>query len=685
MKLDLLKMKEAALIYLDRSGGLQKFVNDCKLYCNESSQACAVFRFLILVNPSDITELDATLGNYILHQPVKGTQIFRSVCFTAVKTLSLIQQIETEAQMNIVLKLTHLPSLPCYVLSLCKFPFDYNTQRFYVAEGIVIAMSIITKYTQGAKFICCEETCQFSEGFQYIRVHTAGATESATLRNDFVCSLCMSPLKEDKKYRVLGDKQMVEMIDSKAVSVFQGFSGSKTHFRFQSFTVFLRDELSNEMKMGNQYKVIGIPVCMQSCLQATICLEANSIYPYNSTGPSCISEKFKYLLSLTSNSCWKFTALLADSFASNVLPSGIYNILKLSIMLSLVQTIDGDDKTADYLDLLVITNDSLILERIMNYSICLVPRGIRHFPSGEVFPTVSKDKHGTGSAIIQAGSALMAKNGICFIGELTSYKKEKLEQLQAVLESRTITKFIPGKKYGETSDQQVIFPIQTSFWSFIDVDSSSKKHIQLDNTVIGQLDLSLISATLIDAFGLLIYCNEASCCQSPFPVTNFIFKKSIDSEEIYTTTQQFQTQDYEEFLAFSKNLHVELCPESERLIHGYYLASRRVRTQLMNGPNLSATSLKILISLSKAHAKLSLRTKVLEQDVLIAVLLFESSLTLKYGASVFCVAPNALFPYELNSENSLNQRDIYLTECHQQLKQFIATYGPVTHVLSSEI
>lgn len=67
----------------------------------------------------------------------------------------------------------------------------------------------------------------------------------------------------------------------------------------------------------------------------------------------------------------------------------------------------------------------------MNYSICLVPRGIRHFPSGEIFPTVSKDKHGTGSAIIQAGSALMAKNGICFIGELTSYKKEKLEKLQA--------------------------------------------------------------------------------------------------------------------------------------------------------------------------------------------------------------------------------------------------------------
>lgn len=32
MKPNLLKMKEIALIYLDRSGGLQKFVDDCKLY-----------------------------------------------------------------------------------------------------------------------------------------------------------------------------------------------------------------------------------------------------------------------------------------------------------------------------------------------------------------------------------------------------------------------------------------------------------------------------------------------------------------------------------------------------------------------------------------------------------------------------------------------------------------------------
>lgn len=49
------------------------------------------------------------------------------------------------------------------------------------------------------------------------------------------------------------------------------------------------------------------------------------------------------------------------------------------------------------------------------------------------------------------------------------------------------TVFIPGKKYGEEADQQVTISVQTNFWSFVDVDSSSKKHIQKENFLIGQM------------------------------------------------------------------------------------------------------------------------------------------------------------------------------------------------------
>lgn len=41
-------------------------------------------------------------------------------------------------------------------------------------------------------------------GFHHIRVHAPGATESATVGNNFSCMICGSPLKEDVKFRLLG-------------------------------------------------------------------------------------------------------------------------------------------------------------------------------------------------------------------------------------------------------------------------------------------------------------------------------------------------------------------------------------------------------------------------------------------------------------------------------------------------
>ncbi|XP_011362913.1 minichromosome maintenance domain-containing protein 2 isoform X2 [Pteropus vampyrus] len=642
-----LKMKEAALIYLDKSGGLQKFIDDCKYY-NDLKQSYAVYRFNILINPSDVVELDTELGNHILHQPLEASQVFQSVCFIAVKTLSLMGQLQTENQINIVLKLTHLPPLPSYSLDFCEFPHDYTSQRFYMMQGIVIAMTTVTKYTQGARFLCSDEACPLSKGFQYIRVHVPGATESATIRNDFLCNLCSSSLQEDRKFRVLGD------------------------------------ELVNKMNIGNEYKIIGIPTCVKTS-QTSVCIETNSITFCNPKVPSGISDSFRCLLSLTSSSCWKFTAILANIFASQIVPPGTYNLLKLCLLMSLVQTSVRNKELEDSLDILIITSDTLLVDRLLNFSINLVPRGIRHPVSAEIFPTVSRNKYGTGAVSVQAGSALLAKGSICFIGDLASHKKDKLEQLQSVMESRSITVYISGKKFGDDIDQQMTFPVQCSFWSFVDLDSSSRRNTQKTNTLIGQMDCSLIPANLVEAFGLLINCNESSPCHPFLSNVQHTLKKAIDPEGLlYVASKQFTTEDFEKLLAFAKNLNVEFSLEAERMIHGYYLASRRIRTDSICGSKLSSSALKYLVSLSEAHARLNLRTKVIKEDALIAALLFETSLTLKYGATVFCVAPNAVFPFELYNEEYLEKRDIYLTQCQQQLLQFIATYGPGTTIFASD-
>nr|XP_048276288.1 minichromosome maintenance domain-containing protein 2 isoform X3 [Myodes glareolus] len=474
-------------------------------------------------------------------------------------------------------------------------------------QGIVIAMTTVTKYTQGARFLCSDEACPLS-----------------------------------------------------------------------------KDELVNKMKIGNEYKIIGIPVCIKTS-QTALCVEANSITPYTATVPSGISDNFRCLLSLTSASCWKFTAVLANVFAAQIVPPGTYNLLKLCLLMGLVQTSDGNRDPQDCLDILIITTDTLLVDRLLNYSMNLVSRGIRHPVSTEVFPTVSRNKYGTGAVSIQAGSALLAKGGVCFIGDLASHKKDKLEQLQSVLESRSITVFIPGKKFGDDIDQQMTFPIQCSFWSFVDMDSSSRRTVQKTSAPIGQMDCSLIPANLVEAFGLLIHCNESSSCHPLLPTVQHTLKKAMDPEGLlYLASKQFTTEDFQKLLAFAQNLTIEFSLEAERMIHGYYLASRRIRADSIHGSKLSASALKYLVSLSEAHARLNLRNKVLKEDVLIAALLFEMSLTLKYGASAFCVAPNALFPFELYDEEYLEQRDLYLTQCQQQLQQFIVTCGPGAALFSTD-
>ncbi|XP_064189081.1 minichromosome maintenance domain-containing protein 2 isoform X2 [Anguilla rostrata] len=628
---ELLEMKEAIVSYLDRSGGLLQFVDDCKLY-NDSAQSEAVYRFCIHVNPTDLIELDARLADCLLHDPFKATALFQSVCFLSIKTLSLIEKIHTENQVNVVLKLTHLPPFPEYFLDLCKFPRGYGPMRPVAMEGLTIAMTRITKYTQGARFLCTDDKCPFSRGFHHIRVHSPGATESVTVRGGFTCALCSAPLKEDVKFRVLGDKQLVEMVPAQALDVLSVHPPCS--FRYQSVTLFLRD-------------------------------------------PSLVSSNFQALLAASACSTWRFSAILANTFGSPVIPPGLYSTLKLVLLLSLVQTSEDDPDSLNYLDVFALTNDTLIIERLMTYSLGLASRGIRHQVTGELFVSLSRDEHGTGAANVHAGSALLASGGVCLLGDLASYRKDKMEALQSALETRTAALFIPGKKYGEDVDQQLSFPIQCNFWALCDITTGAKRSLNSDSAVLGSAEMGPVPAQIAEAFSLLVQCREAGRDRSLLPLVVHTLRLAVrPGEPLYPACMQFTTQDYQELLAHARGLRVELSPEAEKLIHGYYMASRRVRSDSTQGSSLPVASIRHLISLAEAHSKLSLRRVVLEEDAVVAVLLCENSVTLKHGASALVIPPDALFPCDLHDLDSLRRRDLTLEQLHQQILQFVYAYAP---------
>ncbi|XP_046689958.1 minichromosome maintenance domain-containing protein 2 isoform X3 [Silurus meridionalis] len=587
---ELLSLKESIVTYLDRSGGLRKLVEACQSF-KDSQQ---VYRFSFDVNPSDIVELDAKLGDCVLHDPLKATALFQSVCFLSIKTLSLIEHIHTENQVNVVLLPTHMPPFPSYILDLSEFPRGYYLMRPVALEGLVIAMTCVTKYTQGARFICTEEKCP--------------------------CS---------------------------------------------------RDELCNAMNIGQLYHVVGIPAHVHQSANITWAIEACRIQNLMPEYPSSISENFQALHAASACSPWRFSAIVANSFGSPVLPPGLYNTLKLVLLLSLVQTKEENLEAHNHLDVLALTGNTLTVERLMTYSLGLAARGIRHTVTGELFASLSRDEHGAGTANIHAGSAFLAAGGVCLLGDLTCYKKDKIDTLQSALDSRAVSVFIPGKKYGEDAEQLLSFPINCNFWALADALTPSKKANRPDSVLLGSVEIGPVPPQLVDAFGLVIQCREPVGNHLLNPMIVHTLRQAISpGEPVYPACMQFTTQDYKELLAYARNLNVGLSTEAEKMIHGYYMASRRVR---FSG---SVTSMKVLLALAEAHAKLNLRSIVLEEDAVIAVLLCENSITLRHGASTLVIPPDAVFPCDLCDLESLHRRDLTLKEFHQQILQFVYNYAP---------
>ncbi|XP_019750480.1 minichromosome maintenance domain-containing protein 2 [Hippocampus comes] len=665
-------LKKSILSYLNTSGGLKKLAKDCDSF-NDPQHNEAVYRFCITVNPSDVVEVDPELGDCILHDPQRATALFQSVCFMAIKKMSLIEKIQTECQVSVILKLTHLPPFPEYVLDLARFPRMHHSMKLVLMEGLVIATTRVTKYTRGARFLCSNDSCPFSLGFHTIRVHAPGATESATVRNDFICLACTSPLREDVKFRVLGDKQLVELIHVDALNVLR--APQQNSLRYQSVTLFLRDELCNVMSIGQLYRVIGIPAHVHRSPNVTWSVEANSVQPWEPEYPQEVNSKFKELLKATSDSPWRFSAMLAHCFGLDVVPPGLFNTLKLSLLLSLVQTGADANNTVFNLDLLVTADDKLIVDRLMAYGLSLARRGVRHSASGKLVASLSQDEHGAGTANIHAGSALLATGGICMLGDLSGFRKDKLDDIQSVLDSRTMSVFIPGKKYGEDAEQRLHFPVLCSFWALTDSTHPPWRSGRAHDAPMGAADMGAILPQLAESFGLVVQCVDHGGKQSLAQAVHTLRQAIYPGEYLYPSLLNFSSQEYKELVAHAQSLKVDLSAGAQMMLHGYYMASRVIRSQ-RHSVKMSVASVKLLISLAEAHCKLSLRRQVLEEDAVIAVLLCENSVTLKHGASVLVIPPDAVFPGELGDADGLLRRDRALGQLRQDILRFIYAYAP---------
>ncbi|XP_035665336.1 minichromosome maintenance domain-containing protein 2-like [Branchiostoma floridae] len=635
-------LEESAVEYLDRSGALQKLIQDCRTRAEiESHQdkPSAVFRFVLTVDPMDLVNFDSTLGNLVLHYPLDAGRIFQDVVYLSIKALDLIPQVESRNQILVHLSIPTLPPLPSYSLHLRDLSCQAVEQRYFQFEGIVSSMTNVIQYTQSARYQCPESGCVGSEPYTYIRLHTAGASESRTIRPDFQCHHCGNILEEDVSCRVLADKRVL-------------------------------------------YWIPTIDRCRGDI---TISIEANSIVkqvvqPSPSVAlPDSVTRLYQDRL----GSPYSFAASLAFAFASSVSPPGTYHKLKLSMLLSLVSTQANnkmkETKDSGGLHVMAVGSDTLLLSRLLTYCAAMSSPCVHHTVDKHLFAKVTKDTHGTGTCSIDAGSLLLSHGGCCFLGDLGQVKRDVQSSLQGVMEKDVVTVQIP-KKYGDSGVLQSLdLPIRCSIWAYTDPNSCRKPAATAGADLFLQQELGNVSKTLADCFSLVCYTDSTSETGDMYAdsllVEDILNCATLKEEDLENVGELLSAKDIKQFLQVACCLHPQLTPPAEYLLQGYFISSRRLRSNSIQSCPFPPTALRTLTSVACAHAKLSLRTYVAEEDALVSISLFEESVTSRYGYSILGVQPTPHFRHGNIVQYLGKENDTQMEQFHLQLLRLISSHA----------
>ncbi|XP_065894545.1 minichromosome maintenance domain-containing protein 2-like isoform X2 [Dysidea avara] len=621
-----------------------------------------VYRLVLPLDVAELLDYSVELGDAILHHPSKAWSLFQEVVYTSVVVLQWLPSLSAPSQLLLVLRLSQFPQLPGYVIrSTSDIPAVNSEPHFISLTGIVTSVTTPSQYTQSASFRCPQEDC-LGDG-DFIRLHVAGASEASTIRSDLYCAVCGHKLKENMKYRSLGDKLVINMILVSSLHI----NSSTSPHRHQAISVVLRDELMKDVLLGGMYSVIGIPVYELCGTSASInvSIEANNITTVGITAnvPCVLSSTVREIYDACSYSPWAFAATMAYSFAAQVTPRGTYHQLKLAMLLSLVccgaedlfslssdlnTTLSINWSPSQFVNLLLIGEDDVIISRLLHYGSQFAHRSVLHSHQTDLTGCVHKeDKHYS----IDAGSLLLASNGVCVIRDINLYKKDIKETVQRVLESRQVSVSGGRREQATTGGINYTTPLTCTIWTAC--NGYNKE----------------ISRTFTDWFTLVVDNNNSSSECDEFVSDQMV----IDIITHHITGQHqddlvLSRNDFEQLLATSSHIDVSLSPAAQQLIQSFYLASRRARSG--SDSDIPTTAFTSLCLLAIAHARLSLRSEAVEEDAVLAISLYEESLTSRSGYSVLNIVPIPHFRDSNTGAYIGQQYDDNMTQLHQQIIKF---------------
>nr|XP_054754873.1 minichromosome maintenance domain-containing protein 2-like [Lytechinus pictus] len=670
---DKLNLKESALYYLDKTDQLASIKKKCIEIQQSNEKQIQIYSFLINIDIQELCQIDAELANMVTCKPSDAYTLFQEVCFTTSHTLGVIPKSIKPTQIHCNLMLKGLPTLPSFILQPRDYFASKFASRFYQFVGVVCSMTSPSKYTRCAKYRCPITECYGSDENTYVRLHTAGAKETQTVRNDFHCFYCGTLLVEDVNGRIIGERLIVKMVCKDA---FYQAACPQYH---QSITVYIRDDLMPSVFLGGCFNVVGIPAIENSGSKMSLAFEANNILlieePATALMPKNIPETINQLYTDRVSSPWSFSSSIAYLFAPDIAPHGTFHKLKLHLLLSLMQTTQCEK----ILDVLAVGKDTHILHRLMMHVASLVNQQVTHASSTPIFGHIQKDQQ-TGTCIIEAGSVVLAHHGVCLLGCLDTWKKDAKEKLRAATDNRVITLTVP--RTVDAGPLQIhTLPLQSTLWAYASPDVRKMK---ADLFVAQDIDEN--SKKIPEGFSMVVMCDNNEQTWDEFKEASLIHQALLGAMNA-TQDQPHQVisnQDFRQFITLASQQPAELTKSAQQLIKGYFVGSRRVRSSGVRGTPFPPAALKTLTSMAAAHAKLCLRKDVTENDATLAIMLYEESITARFGYSTLNVHPCPHFR-DSNMSNYLGpENDLRMQQFQEQLRRFCANHDPNFSIHSPE-
>ena len=306
---------------------------------------------------------------------------------------------------------------------------------------------------------------------------------------------------------------------------------------------------------------------------------------------------------------WFLVQTLTLSLGQHLAPKMSHVNLKMCLLLSLTSTLSGG------IHLLLHGSDNLLAERLMRNGLQMSDRVAIFDPQQDVTLKSAGNKS-------KIGCLDKAKEGVCFLGDLThKVKKAILEDLKSETEKG----------------------VQCSIWAKSEATKGQGQQLA--------------------AFFDLTYSIECD--------------EDLNEEEIYhVLAQQPQNRDdLTEWIKLavmtSREAEVEMEPDSLQLLKRYFVAVRRVQKTLNPDSFLPQSTLKILISMCEAHAKLSRHSTVSLADTLASLRLFHELLSVRLKGSFLDME----FKSKRKEESYVEEYAREMSEFFLKLMEFLQNYS----------